>query len=324
MTKNKRKTAAKKKKSQAPDNKNVIVAGLIAFVLFVLMIIFWISHGTYGAENNPSVTISCPKQAEPGNTVMCSINLNNSSGTTILSVNANYNLASGLTYNSFALDDTCQGDTCFEEYANTQKGFAVANTNGITSNKLIGKLALTIPSDAASGTKYKVGLKNIELSDNQYQMISVAETSVNIKIGTASSMCNGTGEYTSNQIIQRVAHSTTYSELKTCLKVTNATLVSHDSAAITDASIVRTGDIIKLSNGVELTISVLGDINGDGYVKVSDVSKLYRHVQKRDIITQEYILSAGDINNANGIKIADVSVLYRYVRNKIDSLEVVE
>lgn len=340
MTKSKKKTTPKKSNTNSSDNKSLIIMGIIAFALLVLMIIFWIKHGTYSLGEEPSyLTISCPAEAHPGDTVKCSVTLN-TDGAQILSINANYDIAPELEYNTFMLDDECEGEMCFDEYANTENGFAVVNLNGVNTNRLIGNLFIHIPDSITVDNSYKVGLKNVELSDDAFEMIEAPNTSVNIQVvadgsgdtptptpgdDTPTPTPGGEEPYTEDQIIPRVPHGITYATLKTQLNLrNNVTLISHDEKEINDSSLVRTSDKIQLSNGVKLTISVLGDINCDGFVRVSDVSVLYRHVNDREYITKEEILLAGDINHDTHVRVADVAVLYRYVNGRINSLEVVE
>ena len=129
-------------------------------------------------------------------------------------------------------------------------------------------------------------------------------------------------------VIKRIQSGTTYGTLKSAITTTGViTVISHDGQAVTDSSIIKTGDKISIrlrNNEYVYALSVLGDLTGDGEIKVNDVSKLYRHLKARDIITAEEVLAAGNIVNDGEIKISDVSRLYRYIKGRITSLEVVE
>lgn len=65
--------------------------------------------------------------------------------------------------------------------------------------------------------------------------------------------------------------------------------------------------------------STLGDINGDGEIKINDVSILYRASKELIQLSNEQ-KSIADINGDGTINIADVSRLYRYFKGVISKL----
>lgn len=313
------KKSAKKNKNKN-SNTNYIIAGLVIIFLFILMVIFWINRGTFGlVENAPSVSLSCPAEATPGANIVCDVTLNIENNEPIYSVNANYDLASELEFVGFEIDSECQ-ESCFEEYANTNSGFALVNINGATSSVTIGQLTIAIPSNTPSGDNYKIGLKNIELTNQAYEMTELDNYSTSISVSGEEP-----GPVTEGEMVTRIKDHTTYGELKTALNLANdVVIISNKGGTITDSDIVKTGDKIQLSNGTEVTLSVLGDLTGDGLVRVNDVGKLYRHLKQREIITAEHILAAGNVINDETIKTNDVGRMYRYVKERITSLEVIK
>ena len=74
------------------------------------------------------------------------------------------------------------------------------------------------------------------------------------------------------------------------------------------------------SNTFEYKIAVLGDLNGDGVIKLGDVSMLYSGFRERIELTNVEIL-AGDTNSDGVIKLGDKSKLYSYFRGRIESLK---
>ena len=81
---------------------------------------------------------------------------------------------------------------------------------------------------------------------------------------------------------------------------------------------------IKYGNEVIKTYTVSsrlkGDVNNDNKITVIDVSMLYRHVKKREEITDKDTLLISDINGDGKITVMDVSLIYRYVKGKINEL----
>lgn len=539
--------------------KNILLIALsfVILSLLILMTLFWIRHGTFAIdETNTGVGIACPNIVMPGETITCDILLTVKNGDTILSVNANYDFDEAIEYVSFGANTDCEEDKCFEPITYTEDGFKVENTNGTTNDMVVGKLTVKLADDATNNTYYKIGLKNVALTDSELTSIDLEPVTVNVRtknndaslknIGLSVGSLNetfdsevleytadvnsdvdkleitvsknddnatvtGTGSvgevnlhygtnsfdiivtsedgnetntyilnikrdyefstsvytynkednyiYTKtdtgdtikanlelldndlsyninddkleikygldevlksidiinftvpyqivdkklfidnnltyanlsskitsvglnfklydnsnkevsddstiitvehvlkvyyddkeldsygfnmqylnldsslivdadNKLIKRLKNGMTYAELKNKIYTNvNITITSNDGENVTDTDIVKTGDAINilLDNGtVSYTLSVLGDLTGDGVVKVNDVGKLYRHLKGRDNITDESVLSAGNIVNDGEIKISDVSRLYRYVKERITSLEVSE
>jgi len=129
------------------------------------------------------------------------------------------------------------------------------------------------------------------------------------------------------KVIKRLPLGMTYNTLKGMFDTTGEISIVSQNETITDMfDIIKTGDKIsvKLSNEtITYTLSVLGDLTGDGKIKVTDVDKLYRGLKGRKELT-DIEIAAGDIINDGGIKVTDVDKLYRYLKGKITSLEAVK
>lgn len=87
--------------------------------------------------------------------------------------------------------------------------------------------------------------------------------------------------------------------------------------------IIATGDklIIYKNNEKydEYLLSVLGDINGDGQITVTDVSKLFQYYRKKITMNDIYVVS-GNLVCSSEIRLTDVAKLFQYVRGTIDNL----
>ena len=92
----------------------------------------------------------------------------------------------------------------------------------------------------------------------------------------------------------------------------NGTMVVYDKNGneITDLTkYVGTGMVIKATKGdeeISKTIIVVGDVNGDGQIKLLDVSKVNQHFVGKSLLDGIY-LKAADMTGDGKIKLLDVS-----------------
>lgn len=85
--------------------------------------------------------------------------------------------------------------------------------------------------------------------------------------------------------------------------------------------IITTGSKIKFykNNNViaEYINIVYGDVNGDGIINITDVSKLFSHISNNEEIKEDYYLKAADVNFDDHITITDIAKLFAYVIKNI-------
>lgn len=98
-----------------------------------------------------------------------------------------------------------------------------------------------------------------------------------------------------------------------------------DGEELSDEDYITTGSITKIIYRdkviSEIYNIVLGDINGDGLVTITDVSKLFSHIDDNGYeIKEDYYLKASDTNKDGNITITDISKLFAYIINNILSL----
>ena len=129
-----------------------------------------------------------------------------------------------------------------------------------------------------------------------------------------------------NKILTRQEHDTTVEALLTKIDTSGTvTVKDKDSKEELDkTNIIKTGDTVEiaLEEKTEIyTISVLGDINGDGKIDNGDVALLYNNLKGKKTF-EKYQTFSGDIINDSSIKINDVARLYRFFKKRVDTLEV--
>ena len=85
---------------------------------------------------------------------------------------------------------------------------------------------------------------------------------------------------------------------------------------VTRAYTVTVGGDTKTQNA---EIWLLGDVNGDGVVNIKDCSRLFKHVNKTQLLTDAYALKCANTNGDSAVNIKDCSRLLKHV-NKTQPL----
>ena len=64
----------------------------------------------------------------------------------------------------------------------------------------------------------------------------------------------------------------------------------------------------------DVKIHLVGDVTGDGKVNVGDTARVYSHVRKTAVITDEYLLKVADVSGDGKINVGDTAKIYSHVR----------
>ena len=93
----------------------------------------------------------------------------------------------------------------------------------------------------------------------------------------------------------------------------NATIVLYDDDKVVNDmdSIIKTNMKINVNDRNYILI-VLGDVNGDGIVKMNDVMAIAKYIVENKGITGNYLIAA-DVNYDNNIKMNDVMKISKYL-----------
>ena len=118
-----------------------------------------------------------------------------------------------------------------------------------------------------------------------------------------------------NKDICKISENTTLSDFKNNIKsVSEIRVFENDEELTASNEIIKTGMILKLENDEEYLLIVRGDINCDGQVSLTDISKIILHYNEtRDYILTDSPLKAADMNVDGKVSLVDVSqiiVLY--------------
>ncbi|MEG2620977.1 MAG: dockerin type I repeat-containing protein, partial [Bacilli bacterium] len=95
------------------------------------------------------------------------------------------------------------------------------------------------------------------------------------------------------------------------LKITNA-----KAEVLNNKLIIKYGDeVVKEYNLIQKS-NILGDVNGDGQITITDMTIQYKHVKyAMDLVGDEEYRA--NVNKDEDVSITDVLQLYKYIKNKI-------
>ena len=97
-----------------------------------------------------------------------------------------------------------------------------------------------------------------------------------------------------------------------------------DGNEVEDSEIVRTGLTIKLEyNGIvldEASMVVRGDVDGDGFVNVSDYISVLNHALSLEKVEDYISFAAGDVEEDNMLNVSDYIKIMDYALRNIDSI----
>lgn len=110
-----------------------------------------------------------------------------------------------------------------------------------------------------------------------------------------------------DKVINKITKDTTLDSFKGNVTVgTTYKVVNKDGKELTNSDLVGTGCKLITSTGKEYVLIVTGDLNSDGKISLSDVSKLRKHILKITLLQDEYE-KAADMNSDSKTSLLDVS-----------------
>lgn len=95
----------------------------------------------------------------------------------------------------------------------------------------------------------------------------------------------------------------------------------YDGDSIKTTGNIGTGNVIKIFDDNELvesyTVSIKGDINGDGDISVSDVSMIYKKLKRKTEFSDAQSI-ASNVNADDSISVSDISMIYKHIKHKVN------
>lgn len=156
--------------------------------------------------------------------------------------------------------------------------------------------------------KYKI--ENIALSSNKYDEIKRA------LLEDINKIINLNKYNIQNSYIKGIEEGTNAETILSNIQ-TNGTIeiYNHNNEKIEGKATIGTGMKLIVSNELEYNLVVEGDLNGDGKISITDLSKMKSHIIGKQILQGEYE-KAADINGDGRESITDLSILKKYLIKK--------
>ena len=186
--------------------------------------------------------------------------------------------------------------------------FIAINKKEITKNENVVQITLKVKNDVST-TKTNINIKDVVVSAG---IIDIKLDPINIEISIQEEQKQA--EITStkynieeNKYIARVIPGTTIEEFEKNVTATgNMVFSNKEGEKLQNTDILKTGDILTLNGGLQLTIIVTGDLDGNGKITVTDLAKLKLHCIEKKLL-EENELRAADINYDEKITVTDLA-----------------
>lgn len=145
------------------------------------------------------------------------------------------------------------------------------------------------------------------------------EGSVTLKISEKMSSINVNDYVIDGEYLRNISENTTINRYISNFSITNdykIKLFDLNDEELANNSIVYTGSLTKIYLNDELHKTyiniVLGDVTGDGLIKMNDIMKLASYIIDNNVMTEFYYIEAGDFTNDSDIRMNDVMKLATY------------
>ncbi len=189
--------------------------------------------------------------------------------------------------------------------------FVTDNGEFIKENGIIFKVRIKIKEEITVPTDIIFKLKSIIGSNGDYD-IEAKDTSMQLRV---EEMVEEPARISSDKYliekdtISRILPETTFTEFKNNVTANREiTIIDENGNRIGDNDIIKTNMKLKVGDSLEFSLVVIGDINEDGKITVTDLAQLKFHYVEK-IILQGNNLKAGDVNGDGRITLTDIAQL---------------
>ena len=167
---------------------------------------------------------------------------------------------------------------------------ATVDENGLVTAVGKGKAIITVYSDENQEIKQTINIIEQEILETEEYTIDLE-----------------------NKIIKFIPENTNVTAFLENVQIGSETYTLTNKAGdtITGESLVGTDTILKI-NSEEFKIVVIGDINGDGKISITDLSKLKLHLVEKELLTDGSLLAA-DMNKDEQSTLTDLSKMKQYI-----------
>jgi len=149
--------------------------------------------------------------------------------------------------------------------------------------------------------------------DNNINTTTATDNISNINSLTEENIISKLGVSIQNSCITNISIGTTLGNIKSNLSGLTVTIPN-----ISDNDILKTGQVITITDGSSTftyTISIKGDVNGDGEIKASDYGMIVKKIMEEVNLSMAQQIAA-DVNNDGEIKASDYGIVVKTIMER--------
>ncbi len=185
--------------------------------------------------------------------------------------------------------------------------FVTDNGEFIKDNSNIFKIRLKVKENINEVTKISFKLKSILGSDGN---ADIETNDVELQLPIEEKLNISSDKYVIEEnIISRILPETTFAEFKNNITINREiSIIDKDGNVLQDDGIIKNDMILKIGDNLEMSLIVIGDVNKDGRITVTDLAQLKFHYIEK-VLLEGNNLKAGDINGDGKVSLTDVAQL---------------
>lgn len=170
------------------------------------------------------------------------------------------------------------------------------------------EVQLTLNGQAIEG--YSLGNELTE--EGQYELMATDKAGNVTKVVFYIFLNDENGYQIKDNNIMNIYPETTVKEFKEAFTLLKEYVIKNADQELTEEDSIATGDILEDDEGKIFTLIVLGDLNQDGKLSLSDISLERKYVLKMADLSEVQKL-ATDVNFDNNISLTDISIMRKLV-----------
>ena len=172
----------------------------------------------------------------------------------------------------------------------------------------LGKVQVTLNGQAIEG--YSLG--NELTQEGQYEVMATDKAGNVTKVVFYIFLNDENGYQIKDNNIMNIYPETTVKEFKEAFTLLKEYVIKNADKELTEEDNIATGDVLEDDEGKIFTLIVLGDLNQDGKLSLSDISLERKYILKM-IDLSEIQKLATDVNFDNNISLTDISIMRKLV-----------
>lgn len=172
----------------------------------------------------------------------------------------------------------------------------------------LGKVQVTLNGQAIEG--YSLGNELTE--EGQYELVATDKAGNVTKVVFYIFLNDENGYQIKDNNIMNIYPETTVKEFKEAFTLLKEYVIKNVDKELTEEDNIATGNVLEDDEGKIFTLIVLGDLNQDGKLSLSDISLERKYILKM-IDLSEIQKLATDVNFDNNISLTDISIMRKLV-----------